>query len=132
MRQVEFDPLDPNSVYVNTIDGFFKSTDRGNSFRSLSLPTSNSVVGLTRFAIDPTNPLIMYGGTDVGPFSSLQKSTDGGNSWFSTGLNAGPAVSILIDRKDPATVYAAFEYTVPYEVAAIFKSTDGGINWARS
>lgn len=130
VKQVEFDPLDPNAVYINAIDGFFKSTDRGNSFRSLSLPTFNSVVGLARFAIDPTNSLIMYGGTDVGPFSTLQKSTDGGDSWFSTGLYAGPAINILIDRKDPTTLYAAFEYATPDVVAAIFKSTDSGINWA--
>ena len=130
VKQVEFDPLDPTALYVNTIDGFFKSTDRGNSFRRLSVPTFNSIVGLARFAIDPTNSLTMYAGTDVGPFSSLQKSTDGGNSWFSIGLNAGPAISILIDRKDPTTLYAAFEFGNPGVVAAIFKSTDGGINWA--
>lgn len=128
IHQIEFDPLMTNTVYVIAGGELLKSSDGGNSWRSLSF--KDACGGLGRVAIDPTNPLIMYGGEEFGPFSQYYKSTDGGVSWFRIGLGQlnGAPIDIQIDRRDPGTVYAATDLPQG-SVTGVFKSTDSGMNW---
>jgi hypothetical protein len=89
-------------------------------------PAERSVFAL---AVDPKAPAIVYGGTDQGVF----KSIDSGGNWTATnnGLpnflptGAIGITALVIDPLTPSTVYAGGGH-----LGWIFKSTDGGANWA--
>ena len=70
--------------------------------------------------IDPTNPQILYVGTDQG----ILKSTNAGESWIT--INRGvPDVTIealAIDPKSPLILYAGTS-------KGIIKSINGGEHW---
>lgn len=116
----------------------FKSTDGGVSWNAVS--SAPPLYGISAIAVDPTNPAIVYIGTDFlpGSFSNsagIFKSTDGGASWRA--INAGltsnvdrqllpipPVIDrIVIDPRNPATVYAIGN-------GVVFKSTNGGDSWS--
>jgi photosystem II stability/assembly factor-like uncharacterized protein len=69
---------------------------------------------------DPNALLI---GTQFGVF----RSADDGESWLDLGVPAEerPILSLLVDPKDAATIYAGSDYT------AIFKTEDAGATWRR-
>src|SRR6266446_1556716 len=73
--------------------------------------------------LHPENPEIVYVGTQDGPY----RSTDRGEHWERLGFpDRGMQVwSILVDPKDPSTLYAG---TSP---VAVYRSEDGGGNWRR-
>ena len=82
------------------------------------LPANRTVNG---FAVDPTNPKVMY----VAMRNGLLKSTDAGASWKPIGKELKNMTSIAVNSKKPTDIFAAaFE-------GAIFKSDDGGVKWER-
>jgi hypothetical protein len=70
-------PTTPTTLYFYG-DGVYKSADGGETWRAvnrgLKLGERNWVLALS---IDPTNPRVVFAGTDTGVY----KSTDGGESW---------------------------------------------------
>ncbi len=78
--------------------------------------------GVMALGIDPTNPSMLYAGTDAGVF----KSTDRGTTWTaaSSGLSSPEVNAIAIDPTNRATLYAGTYYGD--------KSTDGGANWGQT
>jgi len=82
------------------------------------LPANRTVNG---FAVDPTNPKVMYVAMSTGLF----KSTDAGANWKSIGKKLKNMTSVAVNPKKPTDIFAAaFEGTV-------FKSGDGGKQWER-
>jgi hypothetical protein len=87
-RDVEFKPGDPTTVYANTKDSFYKSTDTGSSWSLIStgLPVTES---RSAIAVSPADPTYVYylagpgGSGGPGTFKGLYRSTDSGAS-FST------------------------------------------------
>jgi photosystem II stability/assembly factor-like uncharacterized protein len=85
-------------------------------------------------ALDPANPTTLYaatGGSGLGDFGGLFKSTDGGASWapINEGLESLTATrsrvaALLIDAANPQVLYAG---TSGY---GVFRSTDGGAHWS--
>jgi len=75
-------------------------------------------------AVDPSDPLVMYMGTDAG----LLKSTSGGKQWspLLEDVDSGTArvriISILIDPVDTSTIYAG-------RYGQLLKSVDAGATW---
>jgi photosystem II stability/assembly factor-like uncharacterized protein len=97
------DPQDSGTVYVSVGNRILKTTDGGQNWESFNagLPADSSV----RFiAIDPQNSSIVYAASNLGVF----KSTDGGASWsaLNAGLTNANVSILLIDPRDPSTVYA--------------------------
>ena len=80
-----------------------------------SLPTST----VNGFAVDPSNPKVMYVAMRDGVF----RSEDGGNRW--NPVSGGPknAAAVSINPKRPAEVYAATAE------GQIFVSRDVGNTW---
>jgi len=82
------------------------------------LPANQTVNG---FAVDPTNPKVMY----VAMRNGLFKSTDAGASWKPIGQELKNMTAVAVNPKKPTDIFAAaFE-------GAVFKSADGGVKWER-
>jgi hypothetical protein len=123
---IVIDPVTPSTMYVGAGNGVFKSTDSGANWivqNNFGVPSTPIVRTL---AIDPTNSLTIYAGTNG---NGLFKSTNGGAIWtaMNTGMT-GPGVSnvgsIAIDPANPQTIYAGT--SLP---GTIFKSTNGAVSW---
>lgn len=82
------------------------------------LPTNGTVNG---FAMDPTNPKIMY----VAMRDGIFKSTDAGGTWKSLGEGLKDLAAVTVNPKKPDEIYAATAQGI------IFKSADGGKRWER-
>lgn len=82
------------------------------------LPTNRTVNG---FAVDPTNPKIMY----VAMRDGLFKSADAGESWKRTRGALKNLAVVAINPKKPNEVYVA---TVD---GKIYTSADAGMKWKK-
>lgn len=74
-------------------------------------------------AISPTNPQIIYAGTN----GSIYKSANGGGAWnlVSIGTDFGASVtSLAVDPYNSEIVFAGTDN-------GVFRSTNGGISWVR-
>jgi photosystem II stability/assembly factor-like uncharacterized protein len=143
------DPRNPRIVYVGTnaygggVDGVFKSSDGGATWRGLLGPRGVSVL-----AIDPRDPNILHaagvtfdGATGVA--SALFNSDDAGATWNAVDVREsfGDVGALALDPSEPATLYAGTAgagvptivdgavYNVGSAGAGVLKSTDGGASW---
>ncbi|HMT29365.1 MAG TPA: hypothetical protein PKD91_08815, partial [Bacteroidia bacterium] len=134
-----FHPTNVNTIWVGTAaGGIWKSTNGGTSWSTNSdyLP----VLGVSDIAISNSNPNIMYIATGDGEAAfSLQngygdtksvgvlKSTDGGNTWNTTGLNWSVTSQKLIRRLliNPSNNNILIAATSD----GIYRTTDGGSTW---
>ena len=115
-EDLAIDPKTPSTLYAQTSDGPFKSTDSGKNWTSIRNNMRASIYGGTIVKVDPKEPATVYADT----FGSLYKSTDGGNSWkFIIDI----VDCMAIDPKDTANLYVGCD-------EGILKSTDGGVSWA--
>jgi photosystem II stability/assembly factor-like uncharacterized protein len=147
-RALAIDPQTPDTVYVGTTAGVFKTTNGGANWSA-----ANS--GLPRgyfprsIAIDPQRPNIVYVGGACGTYGAcgMFKSTDRGANWspINSGLESTVIVveSLAVDPQNSDTLYAGttacFQTSgTPGWVAGadnlcyrpgLFKSTDGGASW---
>ncbi len=130
---VQVDPNNENIIYVGTPSGgLWRSTNGGTSWASLTddLP----VIGVSGIAIHPANSDVIYIATGDGYASDnysigVLKSTDGGQSWNTTGLTfeitqSRTIAQLIIDPENPETLIAAANN-------GIFKTIDGGVNWSQ-
>lgn len=92
-------PADSNGVFVNAEQGFFKSTDGGNSFEEIPTPHGDN----HDVWINPENPDILIQSNDGGANVSL----DGGKTW-STQINQPTAelYQLDVDNRFPYWLYA--------------------------
>lgn len=117
LNQIAVDPTNPAVWYVGApAGGLWKSTDAGLSWNPLF--DEYPQIGISGIAIDPEDPNIIYlatGDDDALESYSIgvMKSTDGGMSFNSTGLNVsntnrGTALNeIFIDPDDRNTIWVA-------------------------
>ncbi|MCE3260716.1 MAG: hypothetical protein K0S12_2357, partial [Bacteroidetes bacterium] len=112
--------------------GLWKSTNGGTTWTT---NTDNlTVTGCSDLAIDPLNPNNMFlamGDGDAGDTRSIGvlKSTDGGNTWATTGLTNPVTNNFLIRRLiinpvNPQIVLAATN-------GGIYRTINGGTNWTQ-
>lgn len=136
---VRFDPNNSNIIYAGVgTGGVWKSTDGGTSW--LSLTDHLGSLGISDIAIDPANSNIIYiatGDTEGASINSdvsasysigVMKSTDGGITWDTTGLNWTTSQTALVNRLliHPTNTNIIFGATSN----GIYVSTDGGANWS--
>jgi photosystem II stability/assembly factor-like uncharacterized protein len=126
-------PSNPDIMYaVKSGFGIFKSVDGGAAWSFLHQSEVDYSYGL---AVHPANPNVVFSGYNPKPFQDwamLRRSQDGGVSWttvlsvpHSTGIT-----SVAIDPKNPATVYAASTGDAADGGGQIYRSLNGGDNWA--
>lgn len=135
INNVTFDPNNDNILWVGSPSGgLWKSTDAGQNWTSNTDLLPN--LGVSDIAIDPTNTNIMYiitGDRDADDTYAygLMKSTDGGESWNTTGLSfninsAYRGNRILINPNNPNILIVS---TRKSGYGETFRSTDAGQNW---
>ncbi len=131
---VAFSPADTNTLYAGSASGgVWKTTNLGATWT----PTGdfNNALGVAGLVVVNTGGQdIVYLATgDRDHFDTYSvgvlKSTDGGNTWNTTGLTwktsqHGMVYKLLLDPKDNNTLYAASN-------GGLFKTTNGGTNWSR-
>jgi len=79
------------------------------------LPTST----VNGFAVDPTNPKLMY----VAMRDGVYRSTDAGKQWTQTAGGPKDAATVAVNPKRPREVYVATAD------GKLFASPDGGQSW---
>lgn len=131
---IRFDPVNSNTIYAGTPSGgLWKSVNGGQSWTMWN--TDNLLtLGISDIAIDPTNSQIIYLGTgDADGFKTsgvgVLKSTDGGITWNTSGLNwitqQGYNVTRLqIDPANTQIIHAATN-------VGIFRTSNGGTSWTQ-
>ncbi|MCL4706969.1 hypothetical protein KJ068_17510 [bacterium] len=128
---IAFHPTDANTIFVGTpAGGLWKTTNGGTTW---STNTDNlTVLGVSSIVIDPSNPNTMYIAT--GDAKSVHtksvgvlKSTDGGATWNTTGLNwqvtQSRTITKLIMHPTNSSILMAASTN------SVFKTTNAGASW---
>jgi len=140
ISDVEMHHTDTETIYVAAASGgIYKSPDKGVSWEQIfENPYTQSIGDM---AIAKTDKNIIYVGTgepNIGQGSltydgyGVFKSTDGGTSWYPSGLeNAGGIGRVEVDPGNPNRVFVAASgnvFTTNPE-RGVYRSEDGGASW---
>jgi photosystem II stability/assembly factor-like uncharacterized protein len=152
--KIAVDPKDANVVYVaalghqygpNAERGVFKSVDGGKTWSKVLYKDENT--GAIDLSIDPSNSNVIFASLwqtrrppwnvyppSNGPGGGLYKSTDAGASWTQISGNGFPAsvghIGIAVSPANSSRVYALVD-TNAVKTGGIYRSDDGGTNWAK-
>ncbi len=151
---IAIDPNNPNILYIGTGEangghnnfpgaGVFKSTDAGATWQLAGLEKTASI---GRIVIDPLNSNRVYVAAagayfGAGPDRGVYRSTNAGQTWEKALFinDSTGAIDLVIDPKNPATLFAAAWQRVRRhnradldgESSGIYRSRDGGNTWQR-
>ena len=129
---VRVDPNSSNTIYVGApAGGLWKSSDSGLTWSCLT--DNQAVLGVSDICIDPNNSNTIYIATGDGDGADtysvgVLKSTDGGQTWQTTGLNFQVTQSrrirrLLIDPSNSNILYAA-------ATNGLYKTVNAGSSWS--
>ena len=138
ITDIEVHPDHPEIIYIAAASGgIYKSTDNGLSWQHQFM--DSPVISIGDMAIDPSDENILFAGTGEANSSSfsflgngIYKSTDGGDTWVSSGLSeTGYFGRIIIDYANPQRIFAAAlgSLFTPDENRGVYRSLDGGDSW---
>ena len=111
-------PSAPEMLYAGTLEGVFRTSDGGLSWRQISPPGSHEIHEVESLAIDPLDPDTIYAGTWHLPW----KSSDGGKNWQSIKdgiIDDSDVFSIILDASSPGVVFAS-------ACSGIYRSVNAG------
>lgn len=112
-------PSNPAILFAGTLQGVFRSTDAGASWKQISPVGDREIHEVESLAVDPRNPEVIYAGTWHLPW----KTADGGKTWRSIkrGLIVDSDVfSMIVDPENTRTVYLS-------ACSGIYKSENAGL-----
>jgi photosystem II stability/assembly factor-like uncharacterized protein len=130
----------PDTFYFGAAGGgVWKTINAGRTWEPVFNQGPSSIGAL---AIAPSDPRVIYAGTgqvtgryDMAAGEGVYKSTDGGASWTSVGLEATRHIgAIWVDPRDPNIVMvAAFGHMFGANPErGVFRSEDGGKTWTKT
>jgi photosystem II stability/assembly factor-like uncharacterized protein len=121
-------PGAPQTLYVGTQAGPYRSDDGGDSWTALALPGKERLTW--SMLLDPGDPRTIYVGTQG---TTIYRSRDGGESWQDLtppepkGMvkMSFPCrvIRLACDAREPGHLYAGLE------VGGVLRSRDGGDHW---
>lgn len=147
-------PSNSNIIYAGTGEadirgdfdtgaGIYKTTNDGKTWSYAGLRDTHMI---TKLAIDPRNPNIVYAASMGHVFKAnsdrgIFKTTDGGATWHRVLFvddNTG-GVDLSMDARDPKVLYAAMwqAQRLPWKLTSggpgsgLYKTTDGGAHWKK-
>jgi Secretion system C-terminal sorting domain/PKD domain len=132
VNAVAVDPNNSNIIYVGTpAGGCWKTINNGTSWSPLTDDFSS--LGVSGIAIDPNNSNTIYLATGDGDGNDtysigVMKSTDGGSTWNSTGLNWSTSQSRVMRKIITHPINGNILWVATS--TGIFKTTDAGVNWS--
>jgi photosystem II stability/assembly factor-like uncharacterized protein len=132
IRAIASHPERPETVYVGTQHGLYRSTDHGGRWEKLDVPDHGLPVWSLMF--DPRDARVLYAGYEN---CEIFRSEDGGERWHQLPVSvrfpevtvapgANPAKRVLELAANPANpdeVYGAIE------VGGVIRSLDAGEHW---
>lgn len=142
------DPNDSNKIWcgVRGTMGVFLSNDGGMSWerKDNGLPDGENIE-IRGLAVKPGDSKTVFAGGDleeIGPFMGafqrtqgiVYRTTDGGENWTQVLMGGNLFKDIIIDPNSPNTIYVAsgfFDRHQLEKLEGVYKSTDGGNNWAQ-
>ena len=141
ITDVEADSRNPKVFYVTGAGGgVWKTVNAGTTF--FSIWDKGPIASIGDIAIAPSNANILYVGTgesnsrnSVAPGWGVYKSTDGGVTWQSLGLEKTQHIGrIVVHPTNPNIVYVAALGALWKDnpERGLYKSLDGGRTWALS
>jgi photosystem II stability/assembly factor-like uncharacterized protein len=100
---IAIDPRSHHAIYAGTGTGVFKSLNGGRSWEPTSL---SQIAGAV--AVDTRSGTVYAGSGSFDSNGRIFRSIDGGQSWKATGngLPARPISTLVIDPRNPETLYA--------------------------
>lgn len=129
VSDIDFNPLNPNTIYLCTGDrdakdnfsvGVLKSTDGGQTWNTTGLKWQTSDMRLTHCLV--INPLDTNSLT-LGASDGIYKSYDGGATWQN--VTGGEFKQVVYNPADTNILYAAGALN-------IYRSADGGASWQQT
>ncbi len=118
VRSLAQAPSNPAILVAGTLEGVYRSKDRGATWDQISPIGSKEIHEVESLAIDPHNPDIIYAGTWHLPW----KTKDGGVTWHNIKqgvIDDSDVFSIIVDPVRPSIVYAS-------ACSGIYKSESSG------
>lgn len=113
-------------VYIATKDGLYRSKDGGTTFTQVYNASSGFI---TDIEITPSTFFLAHRGNGI-----YRSTTGDAGSWTQliTGLPASGflRIEMAFAPNDPLRLYAMFESSANRNCLGIYKSNDGGTNWA--
>ena len=136
---VECESKTPKVCYIaGATGGIWKTVNAGTTFIPL-WGEDAPIASMGDLAIAPSNPSVIYAGTgesnsrnSVAPGHGVYKSTDGGVTWQSVGLEATQHVGrIVVHPTDPNIAYVAAVGATwaSNPERGLYKTVDGGKTW---
>ena len=141
VTDVEGDPRNPKVFYVTgATGGVWKTINAGTTW--IPLWERAAIASIGDIAIAPSDSKVLYVGTgegnarnSVAPGWGIYKSTDGGITWQSAGLEKTQHVGrIIVHPTNPNIVYVAAVGATwgPNGERGLYKTIDGGKTWELS
>ena len=141
LTDVEVDPRNPKVFYIAAATGgIWKTVNAGTTWAPLW--ERQPIASLGDIAIAPSNPNILWVGTgeedsrnSVQPGYGIYKSTDGGITWASMGLEKTQHIGrIVVHPTNPDIVYVAALGALwgNNPERGLYKTVDGGKTWTLS
>ena len=128
VSQMKFHPTDPKKMYaISARGGLFISIDTGNSWTIARGCDFLPYVELASVCIDHTNDQVIYLGTGDDDYGhtglGVWKTSDGGQSFFQTGLTGKLVREMIMDPNDHTIIVAVTDQ-------GIYKTIDAGNTWS--
>lgn len=118
--------------------GLYRSSNSGNTWDQVLLPSDSA--GVNDLAYDASTGIVIASGWNrlrnstqsmvLGAESKLYRSTDAGTTWESVTNPWGNENRCRIGLSEHGGVFFALVVGLNMQIDNIYKSTDGGINWA--
>ncbi len=121
---IQFHPLNPNTLYAATSRGFYGSQNKGEEWQRIATGLRQGDEFIQAFAIDPKNPSNIYLAAYVMQQGRILKSK--GDTFYEvySTLSARDRIyGVWVDSYDPSTVYAGSESGL------FLESKDFGESW---